>query len=162
MILGPWQVYNPGKDYNGVIFIQAKGMDWYKYRETIKTKYLVVFGQDGGIVNVYEDFSHAFPGNFYSMEVDEIPEDFDRNKYRFGPEGFYEYTPTPEEIVAKNRRIQDGGCKRVAEEINTLTMLKTVGVISDEETERLDRLIAFVKAVRAVDLNNPDWPDLPS
>lgn len=161
LIKGPWRTYSPGHDY-GVLFIHYRGIDWYKYREFIKSKYLVVFGSTGEILDVYTDFQRAFPGDLFSAEVDEIPEDFDCNKYRFGQEGFYEYVPSEEEIRAKNERIQKSGYKRVANEINSLTMLKNIGVMSEEESLRLEELTSFVKGLREVDLLNPIWPNLPS
>lgn len=159
LIKGPWQVYDPGKDYN-VIFIEFEGNDWYKYREYITSKYLVVFYENGEILDVYTDISRAFPGGLYSAEVNEIPEDFDKGQYRFGESGFYRYVPTEAEVLEKNKRIQERGYKMVSEEINHLMMLQGLQVISEEETKRLATLTDFVKALREVDLTNPAWPDL--
>lgn len=161
MILGPWKLYNPGVDV-GVLFLETQGIDWYKYRDQIKSKYLLVFAENGGIIAAYDDISHAFPGDLYTAEIDELPADFHRDKYRFGPEGLTPFVLTPEERLAKNRRIQESGLKRFAEEINTLVMLKNVEAISEEESGRLDRLTDFVKRLKKIDLTNPDWPDLPS
>jgi len=160
LIRGPWREYKSGHS-TSVVFLQYAGIDWYKYRDLVDSKYLVVFEGSGVILKVYEDIQEAFPGDFFTAEVDEIPEDFSVDKYRFGKDGFYVYTPTEEEVRAKNQRIVDAGCKRVAGDINTLTMLGNIGIRSPEEDARLEQLVTFVKTLRSVDLLNPVWPDLP-
>lgn len=158
---GPWEVYNPGYDY-GVIFIQFEGNDWYKYREFITKKYIVVFTAEGVIIDIYDDHSRAFPGGLMSAEIDEIPEGVTKETHRFGPEGFYEYVASDSEIIAKNTRIQKKGYKRISEKVNSLVMLKNIGVISPEEQKELDSLTEFAKALHQVDLLNPTWPKLPN
>lgn len=164
MIHGPWQVYKPGDaEHNAIsaIFIKADEMDWYRYRRTITDRYLVVFNDDGCIVNVYEDHTRAFPCGSWTATVSEIPADYTRDTYRYGQDGFYRYTPTPEEIVAKNQRRVDRGCSLVEPELARLLAVSAVVPLTDTEQTRLETIKQFIRDVRAVDLNNPVWPDLP-
>ncbi|OSL95269.1 tail fiber assembly protein [Escherichia coli] len=157
--------YGEGIQY----FRSEDGLDFYDSLGKFTKKYkLSIHPETGVIYSMSEDVSRLYPAGFTIVEVDELPEDFcieARWYYAEGP-----VLPVPVDY----RQQAESECARltaIAErEISDKKTDLLLGIISDEEKEKLKAWRIYVKELLAMDFStiadkaaydNIVWPESP-
>lgn len=157
-LIGPWKRYVP-KEGLEIIFLAFEGMDWYKYRDQVQTKYLLMMDDRSVVIKAEsDDKAQIFPEGFYTLEVDSLPEDWEPYKYQYGEFGYSLYYPTEEERYVRNSSIQSKLIDRATSKLMNIQGLKLAGVASDEDNKEFENLKSYIQALKAVYIMSPEWP----
>ena len=157
---GPWLPYIPDEPHGeNILFLHLNTIDWYVYRESICAKYLLLLDEEGRVMMASEEKSQIVPTGLYTATTDSLPEDFEPNKYFFEG-GFTIKSPSEEQIRERNRYRQRKKLAGVSERISLLTTLEISGALSEDDSEMLESLKQYVRALMAVDLLAPQWPEI--
>lgn len=157
-LIGPWEKYVPKQGLE-IIFLAFDGMDWYKYREQITTKYLLMMDDRSVIIRAEsDDKAQIFPDGFYTLEVDSLPEDWEPYRYQYGEFGYSVYLPTEEEVRVGNVNTQSRLIDKATSKLMTIHGLKLASVATDQDNAEFESLKSYIQALKAVDIMNPEWP----
>ncbi|MGE9550432.1 tail fiber assembly protein [Erwinia amylovora] len=173
-----FKIYVPSDDekkslvQSGVIFIESENnVDWYdallKFSEdTVK----IMYDNDGIICSFSQDASTLFPVGMNVAEVDSVPEGLNASgSWIFNGQAVAEKTLTSEDYQEKAEVQRQN---RLAEANNTIADWRTelqLNIISDDDKASLIKWMAYIKAVKALDLtgvtNEADynaiaWPEM--
>ena len=156
--MGPWKRYVP-KEGLEIIFLAFNDVDWYKYRDQVTTKYLIMLDDRSVVIKAEsDDKAQIFPDGFFTLEVDTLPEDWEPYKYQYGEFGYLPYKPTDEEVRVRNSGIQSRLLDRATTRLMNINGLILAGVASDEDKVEFESLKSYIRALKAVDIIKPEWP----
>ena len=156
--MGPWERYIP-KEGLEILFLTAGDVDWYKYREQVKTKYLLMLDTRSVIIQAEsDDKAQIFPEGLFTLEVDTLPEDWEPYKYQYSESGYHLYEPTDEEIRTRNIGIQSKLINRAVAKLMNIHGLILAGVASDGEIKEFETLKSYIQALKDVNIMEPKWP----
>lgn len=163
--------YPEDTPYGGSIqyFRSEDGQDFYESLDKFTKKYkLCIHPETGVIYSMAEDVSRLYPAGFTIVEVDELPEGFCIEARWYYKNG--EVLPVPVDYP----RLSEKKRQRLLNEAKDITSdWKTeleLGTISDDDKDRLTQWMAYIKAVKALDLsqvsdessfNSINWPERP-
>ncbi|HCU6766402.1 TPA: tail fiber assembly protein [Escherichia coli] len=157
--------YGEGIQY----FRSEDGQDFYESMDKFTKRYkLCIHPESGVIYSMAEDVSRLYPTGFTIVEVDELPEGFGIEASWYYKDG--EVLPVPvdySKLAEKQRQHLLTEAKDFTSDWKTELEL---GVISDDDKARLAQWMAYIKAVKALDLsavtdeaslNAISWPEHP-
>ncbi|EFB2279009.1 tail fiber assembly protein [Escherichia coli] len=157
--------YGKGIQY----FRSEDGQDFYESLDKFTKKYkLCIHPETGVIYSMAEDVSRLYPAGFTIVEVDELPEGFGIEASWYYQDGDVLPVPVDYAQLAETQR------QRLLNEAKDITSdWKTeleLGTISDDDKARLTQWMAYIKAVKALDLSTVtdeasfysiNWPERP-
>jgi len=168
MISGPWVLYTP-KDKivdNAFYLSDPKGNDWYLYRKAFKENtYKLVYFKNGDISVITTDVHQVFPVDAWVVELDSIPEGmstYTLKQFRFDGVSIIPRVLSQEEAISLNTKTRDKLIAKAATALSPLLVLAQVDTLSDIKQKRKDVLVAYIRALNAIDVVNPTWPERPS
>lgn len=156
-----------GKDIQ--YFCSEDGQDFYESLDKFTKKYkLCIHPETGVIYSMAEDVSRLYPAGFTIVEVDELPEGFGIEASWYYQDG--EVLPVPvdySQLAEKQRQRLLNEAKEITSDWKTELEL---GTISNDDKVRLTKWMAYIKAVKALDLSQVSdkssfdliqWPEKP-
>ncbi len=157
--------YGEGIQY----FRSEDGQDFYESLDKFTKRYkLCIHPETGVIYSMAEDVSRLYPAGFSIVEVDELPEGFGIEACWYYKDGEVLPVPVDYSQLAEKQR------QRLLDEAKDITSdWKTeqgLGTISDDDKVRLTKWMAYIKAVKALDLSQVSdkssfdliqWPEKP-
>ncbi|ENJ8227779.1 tail fiber assembly protein [Escherichia coli] len=156
-----------GKDIQ--YFRSEDGQDFYESLDKFTKKYkLCIHPETSVIYSMAEDVSRLYPAGFTIVEVDELPEGFGIEACWYYQDG--EVLPVPVDysrLAEKKRQNLLNEAKDITSDWKTELEL---GTLSDDDKARLTQWMAYIKAVKALDLSTVtdeasfysiNWPERP-
>jgi Caudovirales tail fibre assembly protein. len=138
--------YGEGIQY----FRSEDGQDFYDSLDKFTKKYKLCTDPETGVIySMAEDVSRLYPAGFTIVEVDELPEGFcieARWYYRDG-----KVLPVPVDYQQQAEKARQHLLSKAESIITDLTADLLLGIISDEDREKLKAWRIYAKALRDMD-----------
>ncbi len=158
-------LYGEGIQY----FRSEDGQDFYDSLDKFTKKYkLCIHPETGVIYSMAEDVSRLYPVGFTIVEVDELPEGFCIEARWYYKDG--EVLPAPvdyrQQAESERARLTVIAEREISDKKTDLLL----GIISDEEKEKLKAYRIYAKSLQAMDFSsvtdkvaydNIAWPESP-
>lgn len=174
MILKNIKRYFPENQPHGreIAYFQSEdGLDFYENMDKFKKKYKFCIDPKTNVIYSFgEDIDRLFVDGFTIVEADEIPEDFSINGTHYFDmrDGKVKAIPIDYVALANNQRNKLIEIARTNS--SDLKSELDLGIISDEDKEKLKEYMIYIRTLKSLDLNyvknqslleSIDWPKAP-